>query len=140
MSIKFDFSKLIDGMQTFEDKVDTALRMYVDTSSKKMEAYAKANRPWTDRTSQARQRLKSSWTTIPIGYRIQLAHGVSYGKYLEATNNPNWVNVSSPTGRNQLTGLQAEFAYERKFAIISPTIRKKSPEILKGLENLFNRM
>ena len=65
---------------------------------------------------------------------------IDYGKYLEATNNPNWKNKNSPDGKNQLTGLQAEFAYERKFAIISPTIRKKSPEILKGLKSLFDRM
>lgn len=140
MKVKFDFTNLKNGMKNFEDRTDIALKAYVDTSTKKIEAYAKSHRPWTDRTSQARQRLKSSWKIIPSGYRIQLAHGVNYGKYLEATNNPNWKNPKSPTGKNQLTGLQAEFAYERKFAIISPTIREKSPEILKGLQNLFDRM
>ena len=139
MKMKFDFSSLKKGMEVFDDKVDAALRMYVDTSSKKVESYAKKHRPWTDRTSQARQRLSSSWKTTQTGYRIQLAHGVNYGKYLEATNNPNWKNPNAP-GKNQLTGLQAEFAYERKFAIISPTIREKSPEILKGLSNLFERL
>ena len=140
MSIKFNFDKLFDGLEDFEIKFDKAMRMYCDTSCKKLEGYAKQHRPWTDRTSQARQRLISSYTTLKTGYRLQLAHGVNYGKYLEATNNPNWKNKDSPTGRNQLTGLQAEFAYERKFAIISPTIREKSPEILKGLNNLFDRM
>lgn len=140
MSVKFNFDNLFDGLENFEVKFDKAMNMYCDTSCKKLEGYAKEHRPWTDRTSQARQRLISSYTTLKNGYRLQLAHGVDYGKFLEATNNPNWKNQKSPDGKNQLTGLQAEFAYERKFAIISPTIRQKSPEILKGLKNLFDRM
>lgn len=140
MSVKFNFDNLFDGLEDFENKFDKAMKMYCDTSCKKLEGYAKQHRPWTDRTSQARQRLISSYKKIDKIYRLQLAHGVSYGKFLEATNNPNWKNQKSSDGKNQLTGLQAEFAYERKFAIISPTIREKSPEILKGLKNLFDRM
>lgn len=139
MSTLFNSEKLLKGLEEMESKVDTTLELYVDSSSKKLEGYAKKHRPWTDRTSQARQRLKGSYTTIPKGYRLMLSHGVDYGKYLEATNNPNWKNPNAP-GENQLTGLQTEFAYERKFAIISPTIRAKSPEIIKGLTNLLNRL
>lgn len=140
MSLKFNMDGLVDGLESFEYKFDKAMSMYCDTSCKKLEGYAKQHRPWTDRTAQARQRLKASYKKFDKIYRLQLAHGVEYGKYLEATNNPNWKNKNSPDGKNQLTGLQAEFAYERKFAIISPTIRKKSPEILKGLKSLFDRM
>ena len=139
MSVSFNMSSLKKGLGLFEDKFNTALRMYIDTSTKKLENYAKKNRPWTDRTAQARQRLKSSYKIMPFGYRIQLQHGVSYGKYLEATNNRNW-KTEDGDGKNQLTGLQAEFTFERKYAIISPTIRAKSPEVLKGLQNLFDRM
>lgn len=139
MSTSFNLDNLFKGLEELEDKTDLALKAYADTSSKKLENYAKKHRPWTDRTAQARQRLKGSYTTIPKGYRLMLSHGVTYGKFLEATNNPNWKNPNS-SGENQLTGLQTEFAYERKFAIISPTIRTKSSEILKGLTNLLNRL
>lgn len=137
--MKFNMDGLFKGLELLDDKTEMALKMYADTSSKKLEAYAKKHRPWTDRTAQARQRLKGTYKTIPNGYRLMLSHGVTYGKYLEATNNPNWKNPNAP-GENQLTGLQTEFAYERKFAIISPTIRTKSPEIIKGLTNLLDRL
>lgn len=137
--MKFNMDGLFKGLELLDDKTEMALEMYADTSTKKLEAYAKKHRPWTDRTAQARQRLKGTYKTIPNGYRLMLSHGVTYGKYLEATNNPNWKNPNSP-GENQLTGLQTEFAYERKFAIISPTIRTKSPEIIKGLTNLLDRL
>lgn len=137
--MKFNMDGLFKGLELLDDKTEMALEMYADTSSKKLEAYAKKHRPWTDRTAQARQRLKGTYKTIPNGYRLMLSHGVTYGKYLEATNNPNWKNPNAP-GENQLTGLQTEFAYERKFAIISPTIRTKSPEIIKGLTNLLDRL
>ena len=137
--MKFNMDGLLKGLELLDDKTEMALEMYADTSTKKLEAYAKKHRPWTDRTAQARQRLKGTYKTIPNGYRLMLSHGVTYGKYLEATNNPNWKNPNSP-GENQLTGLQTEFAYERKFAIISPTIRTKSPEIIKGLTNLLDRL
>lgn len=137
--MKFNMDGLFKGLELLDDKTEMALKMYVDTSTKKLEAYAKKHRPWTDRTAQARQRLKGTYKTIPNGYRLMLSHGVTYGKYLEATNNPNWKNPNAP-GENQLTGLQTEFAYERKFAIISPTIRTKSPEIIKGLTNLLDRL
>ena len=137
--MKFNMDGLFKGLELLDDKAEMALKMYADTSSKKLEAYAKKHRPWTDRTAQARQRLKGTYKTIPNGYRLMLSHGVTYGKYLEATNNPNWKNPNAP-GENQLTGLQTEFAYERKFAIISPTIRTKSPEIIKGLTNLLDRL
>lgn len=137
--MKFNMDGLFKGLELLDDKTEMALEMYADTSTKKLEAYAKKHRPWTDRTAQARQRLKGTYKTIPNGYRLMLSHGVTYGKYLEATNNPNWKNPNAP-GENQLTGLQTEFAYERKFAIISPTIRTKSPEIIKGLTNLLDRL
>ena len=137
--MKFNMDGLFKGLELLDDKTEMALEMYADTSPKKLEAYAKKHRPWTDRTAQARQRLKGTYKTIPNGYRLMLSHGVTYGKYLEATNNPNWKNPNAP-GENQLTGLQTEFAYERKFAIISPTIRTKSPEIIKGLTNLLDRL
>ena len=133
--MKFDVNDLEKGMEIFEDKVERGLNMYAHTSALKLQNYARQHRPWTDRTAHARQRLSGTVTKIANGFRLVLSHGVSYGKYLEATNNPK-----QSKGKNQLTGLEAEFKYERKYAIINPTLKAKSPEILKGLQNLFDKI
>ena len=136
MSMKFDVSDIIKGIESLEDKSDRAFNQYAETSALKLQNYARKHRPWTDRTAQARKRLTGYVTRKDLNvYRINLAHGVDYGVYLEATNNPEW-----STGNNQLSGLEAEFKYEKKFAIINPTIKAKSKEIMDGLENLMDKM
>lgn len=89
------------------------IEMYVKTQAKSLESYAKENRPWTDRTGHARQRLTGYVTTIPKGYRINLAHGVDYGIWLE-------------------------LAMEKRYAILEPTIRLKGKEVVNGMRNLLN--
>jgi hypothetical protein len=113
--MKFDTSDLEKGIELFEGRVDAAIRMYGDTSAKKLESYAKRNRKWTDRTADARNRLKGSVYKVTKGYQLELAHGVDYGIWLELAN-------------------------EKNYAIIEPTIRLKSPEILRGLNRLFDKL
>lgn len=100
----------------FEDMRSlAAVKMYAETQAKNLEGYAKQNRPWTDRTGDARKRLSGYVTEIPKGYRINLAQGVTYGIFLE-------------------------LAHEKRFAILEPTIRLKGPEVVKGFENLLDRL
>lgn len=53
-----------------------------------LESYAKMNRPWTDRTSNARQGLWSKAFTVNDGDTVViiLSHGVYYGRFLELSN------------------------------------------------------
>lgn len=112
----FDMSDMLKGMADFQSKAEVALEMYAETSAKKLEGSAKQNRPWTDRTGQARQRLNGSVGKVPEGYRIYLAHGVDYGLWLE-------------------------LAHERRYSIIPETIRKVGTlEIIPGLQRLFERL
>ena len=67
-----------------------------------MEQYAKANAPWTDRTTDAREYLHATVEeTGPIG-TIVLAHGVDYGLWLEISNGgkysiiPETIDVYGP--------------------------------------------
>lgn len=113
-SIRFDFSDLNKGLDRML-KVDAALGMYCNTKAQEFESYAKENRPWTDRTNMARQTLKGSSKKMPFGWRIQLAHGVDYGVWLELAN-------------------------EKQYAIVEPTIRIKSPEVIKGMNTLFSKI
>ena len=76
------------------------------------ESYMKDNRPWQDRTGNARAGLYGKVSRSTKGYRqtIELGHSVYYGVYLE-------------------------YAMERRFAIIEPTIRIKGPEVVNGLQD-----
>ena len=112
MSFKLDASKLISGLAEREIKTRAALGLYADTVSKKMEAHAKSNKPWTDRTGRAKQSLNSSWSWRGDVARVELSHGVDYGIYLE-------------------------FCNEKIYAIIKPTIDKISPEVIKGLGKIL---
>lgn len=48
-----------------------------------LETYAKQNRPWQDRTGNARRGLHSKVVVTTKDIAIQLHHGVQYGVYLE---------------------------------------------------------
>jgi len=80
-----------------------------------LENYGKANRPWTDRTGNARRgltaeaRLRGSKELSILFY-----HTMWYGKDLELDRGG-------------------------KYAILAPTMRKHKATILKGLEEYWNR-
>lgn len=103
------------NLTILEVRKDVALKMYADTAAKKVEAYAKRNRPWTDRTSNARNTLNAKVERYGRNYRIALRHGMWYGVFLE-------------------------LAHEKKYAIIDPTIKAMSPEVMKGLQGLLDRI
>ena len=115
MSFHFDASLLTGGLLDFNQRAQTAIRMYAETSALKLQNDARSDAPWTDRTAHARQRLTGDVLISEKGYTIRLSHGVNYGKWLE-------------------------LAHEKKYAIIKPTIDKDSPEIIKGLQNLLKKL
>lgn len=78
-----------------------------------MEAWAKQNAPWTDRTGDARERLHATVEeTGPIG-TIVLAHGVEYGLQLEIRNGG-------------------------AYAIIAPAIDMFAPIVMRDLQRMMN--
>ena len=114
--LKWDLSSLLSGMANAENKVDAAVRMYAETGALKLQNYAKQNAPWTDRTGHARQRLNSYVSAVSNGYKIALAHRVSYGIWLE-------------------------LAHENRFSIIPQTINYVGTQaILPGLNKLLERL
>lgn len=113
MSLKFDYGSLKRGLQSFEILSDNAIRIYAETTAKNFEGYARENRSWQDRTGDARKGLTGYVKKTLFGYRVVLAHTVDYGIWLE-------------------------LAHEKKNAIIEPTIRLKSPEVMRGFNKLLN--
>lgn len=111
-----DMSGLLNGLAATPSKADIAIRMYAEQGALKLQNSAQENRKWTDRTSQARQRLKGFVNVLSTGYRLNLAHGVDYGIWLE-------------------------LAHEKKYSIIPQTIRYVGTfEIMPGFEHLLDRL
>lgn len=110
----FDMEELRRGMEELPDKTERALLAYGNTAAAALQGEAQAKRPWTDRTAHARQRIKGYCVKTERGVRIYLAHGVDYGVFLE-------------------------FAHEKKYAIIYPTLRRRGPEIIAAAAKVVSR-
>lgn len=108
----FDMTNMKQHLKTLPDKYQKALYAYAETAAKDCEKYAKQNRRWTDRTAHARQRLQGYAEQEPGKVRVCLSHGVDYGIYLE-------------------------YGFEKKYAIIHPTLRKKGADIINGARKLL---
>ena len=79
----------------------------------RLEAQAKQNAPWTDRTGNARKFLKGSVSIDEKAITIYLSHSVEYGIWLELANSG-------------------------KYAILKPTMESRAEEIKKGLQDYWN--
>lgn len=118
MSSGFDFdaSELLSGMTSSQSKLEAALKLFAESGAAKLEEAAKENARWVDRTGDARRRLKGDAFPVSNGYKLRLAHGVDYGKWLE-------------------------LAHEKRYAIIEETIRFVGTfEIMPGFERLLDRL
>lgn len=95
------------GVKMHEYRIATA-----DALAREMEAYARDNAPWQDRTGDARASLKAVAIHAPEISTVYLGYGseIFYAFYLE-----NYV----------YSGVS--------YAIIEPTIREFEPVILQGL-------
>lgn len=115
-SFKWDMGSLLSSLEVTPSRFETALMMYAEQSALKLQNFARENRKWTDRTGQARQRLRGSTSKIAKGVRITLAHGVDYGIWLELAN-------------------------EKRYSIIPYAIRFVGAfEIMPGLQSLMERL
>lgn len=115
MGIKVDISQVEKWLEDTPSKAELAIRMYAQEGAKKMQNYAKINRPWTDRTGWARQRLVGWVERLSDVIRIYIGHGVNYGIYLE-------------------------LAHEKRYAILQKTVNALSVEIMEGFKNLLGKL
>ena len=111
-TIRIDSKQLLKRLENAETKSQIAIKMFAQEGAKKFENYAKINRPWTDRTGHARQRLVGWVETFSDKVRIHIGHGVDYGVYLELCN-------------------------EKRYAILQPTINACSKEVIQGFSKLM---
>jgi hypothetical protein len=108
----FNIKDVLEGLSNFENKARTAISLYCDTASKKLEAKAKMDASWTDRTGLSRK-------TIEGGRQWDGNKCVIY----IAGNTPQFVYL--------------ELAHDKKYAVLQPTVDELAPSILRGMNNLL---
>lgn len=118
MAFRFNYneSTLKKNLDKMSEKLGAVILMYASTKASELEAKMKINRPWTDRTGMAKALLKAKVSQpSPTIVRITLAHGVSYGIWLE-------------------------LAHGKNYAIIAPTIRNEGPRVISDFDNLMSKL
>jgi hypothetical protein len=79
-----------------------------------IEAWMKENTPWTDRTGNARQNLRTEVVDLTSEIVIMLAHGMEYGIFLE-------------------------LAHGGKYEIIGPALDRFAPLVLADVQKMMGR-
>lgn len=115
MESTFDASEVYEKLNRLKTRLPKALDAMAEVGAQKMEEYAKPHAPWTDRTGQARLRLKGSHDRTEDEITISIAQGVDYGIWLE-------------------------LAHEKRFAILSDTLNATAPEIIQGFQGLMDKV
>ena len=115
-SFNLNTDELNMNLEAFKVKALAAMEMYGPTCAAALQAKAKRDRPWTDRTTRARGGLTGSCALEDNRtVNIVLAHTVDYGLWLE-------------------------LAHEKNYAVVEPTVRLEQQAIINGLEGLLNKI
>lgn len=108
---------LSEGIANFEFKMYERMDEIAEEFSREMEAYARSNAPWDDRTGDARSGLTSeiSDNSESGTLAVNLFHTVDYGVWLE-------------------------IRWGGKYAILIPTIENMGPRLLEMMERMMDRI
>lgn len=93
------------------DRRKAAIRAFAERTASDMEAYAKPNAPWQNRTGNARQGLFGYAFERDTQLILRIAHSVDYGVYLE-------------------------LAHQAKYAILEPTAKRFAPQFFEDVQRL----
>ena len=108
MKFEIKVEEFLRNVTDVDNRLMQATRLYAETAAAQMEAYAKQNAPWRDITGISRQTISKDVISDRYKQTIILRGGISeHFPYLE-------------------------LAFERRYAIIEPTLIKLAPGIIKG--------
>lgn len=104
--------KVVANMQAWERRMRAALKALGDHYGAQMEAEAKVEAPWTDRTGLARQGLFGEAREFGDDtLRVRLSHTMEYGTYLELANSG-------------------------KYQVLEPTVQRHAPDFFQDVEKV----
>ena len=112
MGFRIDAGQAIRGLSEARLRTMYAAEKYGQAAAAKLEAKAKADAPWTDRTALARQTIAGVCDWVGEALRVGIAGNMNYSPYLE-------------------------FCNEKRYAVLWPTLNGMSVEILQGMANLL---
>lgn len=111
MGLKIDASGLSRELYNAEQRTLNRMTQYAQTAAKQLEAAAKAEAPWIDRTGHARGGIIGRAARSGSAIRITLSGSVRYLVYLE-------------------------LAHGKKYAVLWPVMQKHQKRILDGFAQI----
>lgn len=114
-SISFDTKTVLKKLDAMQAKTRAALQIIADSAVKAMETYAKDNARWTDRTGNARQRLKGSTRWESTALIAAITHNVDYGMWLE-------------------------LAHGKKYAILEEALNSQAQSLLEAYHRFLDQL
>ncbi len=124
-SFKFNTANF-ESPKIMDRKLNRAVFAVAKYYDGRVEASAKVNAPWTDRTTNARNGLFAKATKLGGAFAIILAHSVTYGIYLELPHTHERADGSTYT--------------IGPYPIIMPTIEKFAPKVMRALVKIIDRL
>lgn len=114
-SLSWDTKDVLKRIEQIQAKTRAALQILADSAAKAMERYAKNNARWTDRTGNARQRLKGSTRWEQDALIAAISHNVDYGMWLE-------------------------LCHEKKYAILEEALDSQAQNLLEAYHRFLNQL
>lgn len=114
-SISFDTKKVLSKLESMQAKTRASLQIIADSAVKAMETYAKDNARWTDRTGNARQRLKGGTRWEESALIAAITHNVYYGMWLE-------------------------LAHGKKYAILEEALNSQAQSLLEAYHRFLDQL
>lgn len=102
--------RALDNLRKVSLNTTREIVIRTEVTAVRMENYSKDNRPWTDRTGDARRSIYAFAKFNPRAFIIYHGIGVDYGKYLELSNGGKYrvllptVNRFRETFRKEIAG------------------------------------
>lgn len=109
--LRFDPAQMVRNLDNLQQRTLYAVEVAGRVGAAKMEGAAKINAPWKDHTGFARGTIQGKCERREYGVRITLTGGVYYAVYLE-------------------------YAMQKRWAILWPTVKQMGPEILQEIARL----
>ena len=127
MKWRIEIENVQNGLARAGEAVQNCIAACGRTAAAQIEAYAKQNRPWTDRTGNARNTLEGVWmqetAAEDSGDALQPRRGAGGEKKVHTLGIVGHMPYS----------VFLELSYEGKYAILWPTVNALAPEILRRL-------
>lgn len=98
--IRITEDTLTPGIDGIPKKLDRGLVAVTEFHATRAEAYMRANAPWTDRTTNARNGLNAVAVHAPLRHVIVCHHTMPYGIWLEVANGGKY-RIIIPTIKDQ---------------------------------------